>query len=52
MLDHYLWTMPLGRVIAWTPLTLLGGSDLARRGQHTAYHGVVTPQVDDAASKP
>jgi hypothetical protein len=24
MLDHYLWTMPLGRVIAWAPLTLLG----------------------------
>jgi hypothetical protein len=24
MLDHYLWTMPLGRVIAWAPLSLLG----------------------------
>jgi hypothetical protein len=23
MLDHYLWTMPLGRVIAWAPLALL-----------------------------
>jgi hypothetical protein len=23
MVDHYLWTMPLGRVIAWTPLALV-----------------------------
>jgi hypothetical protein len=23
MFDHYLWTMPLGRVIAWTPFALL-----------------------------
>ena len=26
MLDHYLWTMPMGRVIAWAPLTLLGAA--------------------------
>jgi len=24
MVDHYLWTMPLGRVIAWVALALLG----------------------------
>jgi hypothetical protein len=23
MFDHYLWTMPLGRVIAWTPFAML-----------------------------
>jgi hypothetical protein len=23
MFDHYLWTMPLGRVVAWTPLALV-----------------------------
>jgi len=23
MLDHYLWTMPLGRIIAWIPFALI-----------------------------
>ena len=26
MLDHYLWTMPPGRVIAWLPFALLGAT--------------------------
>lgn len=30
MFDHYLWTMPLGRVMAWTPLAIA-----AARGRQT-----------------
>ena len=27
MFDHYLWTMPLGRVIAWTPFAVLAATE-------------------------
>jgi hypothetical protein len=29
-----------------------GGSDLARLGQHEAYHAVMNSEVDDAISEP
>jgi hypothetical protein len=31
MLDHYLWTMPLGRVIAWAPFALIAATPVTDR---------------------
>lgn len=31
MFDHYTWTMPLGRVVAWIPFALLATSDAVGR---------------------
>jgi hypothetical protein len=55
MFDHYLWTMPLGRVIAWTPFAVLAAREHRLLGQTivepplTSMHWPVTNRPDSAA---